>query len=281
MKHRFSLACLAILSFLLLGCSCGALQKSNNDAGADALLPPTATGEPDNRPLMGYIEERTVLVIRDCSPREGVLIVGSDDPDEDFDASGSATIVHSGPEGSFIFTASHVVSIDSTYSRGFSCKISIKQGDDLTIVSTIAKSDDRDMAMLYTKKNLHLNTAFELNTYTGQQIISAGFPHQFADSSKKYFSISAGTLATRYVIVGGDSDENGYYHRVTSPIYFGNSGGGVWSKEGKLIGVVVVLYGVTSPNDATIPYDGYYYIKPIEEIFPIAKEAGQGQAWMP
>jgi S1-C subfamily serine protease len=55
-----------------------------------------------------------------------------------------------------------------------------------------------------------------------------------------------------------------YWHRVTCDIYFGNSGGGVWTSEGKLLGLASFIIAYNN-----MPVGSYYYIAPVDNIIDL------------
>ena len=219
----------------------------------------------DNQQLMSYIKDRTVLVLVDCTPKKGVVILGVNKPEKVGDGWGTGIIVRSTEGRSYLFTAAHVVEFkDKKNAKHFTCVISIQPADDAgtedgKIVATIvAKSTSRDVAVLRVPVDLGINTNLEINTFTGEDVWAAGFPVQKMSRKTQILSITKGTLATKLV----PARNVGHYHRVTSQVYFGNSGGGIWSKEGKLIAIVSSLFA----NGDNVPYEGYYYAKPVSEV---------------
>src|SRR5690606_15233783 len=118
----------------------------------------------------------------------------------------------------------------------------------------IFSNSEEDVAVLKVEENVGINSDLLLDPYTGEEIWSAGFPFQFARPDKIYLSITEGVLATLNVV----HSRAGVLHRVTSATYFGNSGGGIWNREGKLAGVTLLLYGYTPEGLRAVPYEGFY-----------------------
>lgn len=90
--------------------------------------------------------------------------------------------------------------------------------------------------------------------YTGQWVVTVGFPAQLLDQARPYMSVSPGYLAT----------DLGRWYRVTAPAYYGNSGGGVFDDRGRLVGLFVAMH-TAAPIDA--PVDGMYYAAPARVVF--------------
>ena len=280
---RKILAPLLGLILLAAACNCGS-SFTNSNSSSRAMSSQAAfkdDGMPRkhrrlrNKSLTEYITARTVSVRYDCSPKDGVVIVGSGrSAEQRHDGRGTGIIVRSYNDKSYVFTAAHVVSIDDASERKwFTCKTTIQFNKDAhghenkKAAIILVKDDHRDLAVLEVDGDLGINTKLELDPFTGEDIWAAGYPVQKASPRSVILSITKGTLATKNVPVYGNSKGNGYFHRVTSQVYFGNSGGGVWTKEGKLLGIVVALYA----GESKVPYEGYYYVKPVNEVVDLLK----------
>lgn len=265
-----------IFCFIVLGCAGNTnipetLNKISNPKNVSYMEGvETETGwtkrRNKNKALMKHISDRTVLIERDCSPKDDVVIVGTSNPQRRYDSWGSGVIVMSQNYGSIIFTANHVLHIDKNYRNHFQCEITIYKSEMPGIgdgyKAKVLKHDDaEDLGILYIEEDLGINTGLELDPFTGEDVWAAGFPYLFG-SSDQSISITKGTLATKNVNMG----RKGRHHRITSQVYFGNSGGGVWTKEGKLVGIVVILFGTKMPGMRTQAYEGYYYAKPVNDF---------------
>lgn len=249
---------------LLMGCNCGAPTSTMNEAPISVeVLAPTEGNRAKNKKLMDHIADRTVHVDFDCTVKEGALVIGTTKPNTYLDGRGSGTIVLSKDKKSYIYTAAHVVEIDKKYKDGYDCEVSIilnkNHGDlDKKIHARIlVENTGTDVAVLEVDINLNTNTELEINPFQGDNIWAAGYPADFLNSSYREISITKGTIASVRV-----PTKSGNYHRVTSQVYYGSSGGGIWSEEGKLIGIVSAL--ITDAIGS--PYEGYYYVKPVEEV---------------
>lgn len=229
-----------------------------------------------NKNLMDSLTDSTYHVVRDCTPKKDVVVLGSSNPKISLDGRGTGVVVRSYEDRSYVVTAAHVVDIDKDYEKGYDCEYTVQPTKYVGTKRNIYKATvlvshaARDLAVLKVGEDLGLDSPIELEPFTGEDIWAVGFPYQFANPSQEVLSITKGTLATLNV----DGGSAGKYHRVTSQVYHGNSGGGVWNKTGSLIGIVVSFYGQSSGPGRTIPYEGYYYIKPIDELLMILKHEG-------
>jgi len=263
--------------FFLVSCSCG--------GGTQTFVPtitPAVTqddGSPSARELRRQLVagdiERTVSVSLDCSPVEGVKIYGlRSRPSVAMDGRGTGVIVRSKLNRSYIFTAAHVVLADKAYRDAFTCSIYVNRNENLGNKSTritaeiFAHDERRDIAVLSVEEDLGIATDLELSPFTGEDAFAVGYPVQLASPGTKRLSVTMGTIATLNVPAGNNVSKEGSFHRTTAQLYFGNSGGGIWSIEGKLIGIADALYA----NDEGVSYEGYYYIKPVGEYLSMLKD---------
>lgn len=89
-------------------------------------------------------------------------------------------------------------------------------------------------------------SAVRLHSATiGEHIYVVGYPVQLG-SGAQVLTVTDG-------LVAGPVDAEGQA-RITAPVYFGNSGGGVWSESGELVGIAVSIYAAR--------IDGYQYPLP-------------------
>jgi len=275
-----------IIGVVLLAAACNCGSSFSRSAAPESLaletssrVPEAEVGPRENRRLMNKefiarLVERTVSIRFDCSPKKGVVVVGSDIPAEKRnDSRGTGVIVRSYNNKSYIFTAAHVVEVDdAAEKKWFTCKIYVQKSadagssDNEMIAAVVVEDTHRDIAVLEVKKDLGVNTELETDPFTGEDVWAVGYPVQKASPRSIVLSVTKGTLATKNVPGSGSARRNGYYHRITSQIYYGNSGGGVWTKEGKLVGIVVIMYTVSG-----VPYEGYYYIRPVNEMINLLK----------
>lgn len=223
-----------------------------------------------------YITSRTVLITSDCEPKYPNYPAWIGNAADDFDGRGSGIIIRSSNKGSYIFTADHVIGNRIALEPFITCTTKIVLSEDINNVknknhhlATILTVDKkRDIAVLHTDYDFKVNTDLNIDPFLGEDVWAVGFPKQMINSSLKRLSITKGQLATKDVL-GPDDGRKGSYYRITSQIYFGSSGGGIWNCEGKLIGIVDILLA----NSDGIAYEGFYYIKPVDEVVQMLKKS--------
>lgn len=259
------------LFFLLVACNCtGSSQHQTPTVFSDKALTTRANQRQEDKAFLHYLTQRTVQVKFRCDPKENVVIIGLSDAGAKAygDSRGTGTIVRSREGASYIFTATHVVTLSrAADEKAFDCKVSITldpslDSDQVEIPAEVFVSDkNRDLAVLKVERDLGISTDLETSPILGEDIWAIGFPVQVYNRRHLALSITRGTLATLSV-KSPNLSRDGYFHRVTSQVYFGNSGGGIWTREGKLVGIVCFLF--TDPHKQ--PLEGYYYVKPVNEV---------------
>jgi S1-C subfamily serine protease len=262
-----------LLSVFTFACNCGSTRLQGVKNTSASVLAPPPNKVADNRDLMEYFTVRSVKVVRDCTVRDKAAVVGMTRKaaNKAYDGGGTGVIIHSSAGKSSILTAYHVV--EKKWPKALICntyvipKKSLHGGKRLS-TKLIARDKKKDIAYLLVDKDLKVSTKFETDPYLGMPVYAAGYTGLPAVGSQKKLSITSGLLATLSLSAG--EDEEGKIHRVTSQIYFGNSGGGVWSAEGKLVGIAILLVGAPAGDYPTVPYEGSYYIKPANELYNVA-----------
>jgi len=269
------LVLLAITLLALTSCNCGSSMGTlTKDQAPETTVSTRAGGGGGNgksrhnrrrynKQLMSHITARTVQVIYDCTPKAGVVVVGTSRPSKYGDGRGTGIIVKSKSNRSYIFTAAHVVQLKykSDY-KGLNCKVSIKRDISIDLTkraisaAIVAVDRNRDIAVIAVNEDLGVNTDIETTPFPGEDVWAAGYPVQLANRRFITLSITKGTLATVSVPI-----KHGALHRTTAQIYFGNSGGGLWNKQGRLVGIVVILISKDG-----IPIEGNYFVKPVNEV---------------
>jgi S1-C subfamily serine protease len=191
------------------------------------------------------LTRKTVRVERTCIGLDGYMHYGG---------YGSGVILKSATNKSLVVTAKHV--IDEPL-----CVYEVVDYRNKRISATVKTlSDDGDMGVLVVNENLNQRTEVDLQPYLGQTITCVGFPASQLDEKKKYLSITKGSVSTLWV-----RDE---YIRVSADLYFGSSGGGCFSDQGKLLGVVSLMFGAYV-GDEYFPQDGQYFLAPSRLLFPV------------
>ena len=87
-----------------------------------------------------------------------------------------------------------------------------------------------DFALLFDSARMNHPVPAMRAPKLGEHVYAIGFPVQLSTKEQK-LTVTDGIMA-------GPDDGEGHL-RFTAPIYFGNSGGGVWAEDGALIGISV------------------------------------------
>jgi S1-C subfamily serine protease len=91
----------------------------------------------------------------------------------------------------------------------------------------------------------------------GEHIYVVGFPVQLS-TGKQALTVTDGVVAGP---INGDGEV-----RITAPVYFGNSGGGVWGDDGALIGIAVNIYAYSGTGSYPMPYAAQAFMVPAENF---------------
>lgn len=91
----------------------------------------------------------------------------------------------------------------------------------------------------------------------GEHLYVVGYPVQLGNSEQ--------ALTVTDGIVAGPVNGDGEW-RITAPVYFGNSGGGVWSDRGELLGIAVSIYAVELEGARPMPYAAQSFMVPAAVI---------------
>jgi len=280
MKKLLLLLTLSIFSLTACDCTTTRYYPSGDTAVAsagDMRSAPRQGRRNHNKKLMSHIADRTVAIKVDCTPKDGVVVVGANSKRYG-DGSGTGIIVRSEKGKSYLFTAAHVVEMPRKGDgKHFTCVIKIQPASDvgttknIHTASIVVSSTNHDVAVLSVDTDLGFNTELELDPFTGEDVWAAGFPRLLVAPSENILSITKGTLATKNIPMRGNSRRNGFWHRVTTQVYFGNSGGGLWSKSGKLVAIVSALVS----GDDGDPIEGNYLVKPVQEVLDLLNKKGK------
>lgn len=119
----------------------------------------------------------------------------------------------------------------------------------------VARDEEWDVALLWRPFVLGLEpyppTLTQASVYPGQGIVAVGFPYQRA-TKKAGFQVSVGYVLAKF--------EQRY--KISTPIYFGSSGGPVFSQEGELVGLAVEL--IRGPPTE-------YFAVPASKVFEMSR----------
>jgi S1-C subfamily serine protease len=263
---------LIFISFIFFSCQC---TYSNPKPKVTWVAPQIEDGSSErvkNKKYSDYVSLRTVEILRDCSPRYNVIFVEKEtDPNTFGDMRGTGVIIRSKDDYSYVATAAHVMEIDDPKLRPkFVCDIFIRyispESNKKVIIKAepVAVNSPADLGILKVEGNLNINTDFELNPFVGENVWAAGYPAELIEKTHVSISITKGTIATL-----GIKSDRGSILRTTAEVYFGSSGGGLWTSEGRLIGIISSI--ATGGEKEKIPYAGYYYVKPAEDILNLIK----------
>jgi S1-C subfamily serine protease len=103
-------------------------------------------------------------------------------------------------------------------------------GEKTSIGQLVYISPDRDFALLINQDWVKQPAPLMRAPYLGEHVYAVGYPTQLATDTQE--------LTVTDGVISGPSDDEGNL-RFTAPIYYGNSGGGVWANDGAFIGVSV------------------------------------------
>lgn len=118
-------------------------------------------------------------------------------------------------------------------------------------------SPSHDFAIV--AKSTNLLGFIEMRTHSlGEHLYVVGYPVQL-ESNEQELTVTDGVAA-------GPANDDGEA-RITAPVYFGNSGGGVWSDDGQLLGVAVSIYAAAVEGYRyPLPYAGQSFMVPISYV---------------
>lgn len=145
----------------------------------------------------------------------------------------------------FVVTAKHCVDDEETQDDGLGRQY--KAG----LVVYVHK--DLDFAILFDAGRLENKQPRLRAPRLGEHVYAIGYPVQVV-TEKQALTVTDG------IMCGPDDGEG--HARFTAPIYYGNSGGGVWAEDGALIGISV---------SGVLAMPGMNFLVPADEI----------QTWLP
>jgi S1-C subfamily serine protease len=95
----------------------------------------------------------------------------------------------------------------------------------------------------------------------GEHVYVVGFPVQLS-SGEQELTVTDG------IVTGGTNED--HEARITAPVYFGNSGGGVWADDGCLVGIAVNIYAAHIDGSRfPLPYVGQAYMVPADKVLEV------------
>lgn len=167
-------------------------------------------------------------------------------PDGVTESSGSAVDLG----GGYFATAKHITEGHAE------CMFQLENERYSAVAWLKAESESADVALLLAP--LHwtppIGTALHRR---GMRIVAVGYPMQLGDREQA-LTVTDGMVA---------GAQHGYEVRITTPIYFGSSGGAVFDWGGNLVGISTALFvGFGSPP---IPYEGTGQMTPISYVYEL------------
>lgn len=131
------------------------------------------------------------------------------------------------------------------------CVTDLPLGEQTSVGMLFYKHTTKDFAMLLDIDRVNKSLVKLRKPVFGEHIVTLGYPVQIKTDTQE-LTITDG-------LVAGPTDHEGCV-RITAPIYYGNSGGGVWGDDGALVGLSV---------NGFLELPGMNYIVPADEIAAI------------
>ncbi len=176
---------------------------------------------------LAYMIQHTYQVDVDC-------------PGDKDDGGGSAVDIGDG----FAITAKHVV--DPFY---LGCNITLNRDDGFSITEyEVEVHPNTDMALVRTPQFVGPVVPFATPDL-GLDVIAVGYPSNAYGDGYQELGVTKGNVA-------GRPDREGDV-RFSAPIWHGNSGGGVWTTDGRLVGLSVSMI-LNRPN--------WFYLVPASRV---------------
>ena len=154
---------------------------------------------------------------------------------------GTAVYVDTMYGGAILATAAHVIEDG--------CKATI--GGQAVVL--LASDKAKDIALVYLPGVKAVRMKFARG-YLGQGIVAVGYPLQLYDK-QPHLQVSQGHLLSQY----------GPRSKISAQVFFGSSGGPVFSKSGELVGIVtsIQLQGTVAVE---------FYITPSHEVAKMVRD---------
>lgn len=117
-------------------------------------------------------------------------------------------------------------------------------------VAEVVKVDtDKDVALIRVNSTWLLSARVARKVEIGERIVSVGWPYLFGREKGAASSVTEGVVAT----ITSSKDL-----RITSQIYYGNSGGPSFNARGELVGINVSFFGIRY-GDTSVPIPGMFW----------------------
>lgn len=116
---------------------------------------------------------------------------------------------------------------------------------DKTSVGVIMfQAPDRDFAVLFDNKRTDNSRVCVRAPLLGEHVYAVGYPAQRA-TGEQLLTVTDGIISTIEPRTTGDRQGE---IRTSAPLFFGNSGGGLWADQGCLVGLTVAAFMDTAEN---------------------------------
>lgn len=112
-------------------------------------------------------------------------------------------------------------------------------GDEMS-VGTLAYQAEVDLAILYNQWHAPDPRACLRTPRLGEHVYAVGYPMQRV-SKDQALTVTDGVISTVKPTKEGEI-------RTSAPLFFGNSGGGLWGEDGCLLGITVAAFMDTAEN---------------------------------
>jgi hypothetical protein len=120
---------------------------------------------------------------------------------------------------------------------------------------TVARDEKADVAIVWVLSQRRWVDLEPAAPYLGQPVVTVGYPGEYSDG-QPHLAVSPGYITTTV---------RGMY-RVNTPTYAGNSGGPVFDRAGRLVGLFVSSWSLPVMG-GTLPFDGAYYATDARHVF--------------
>lgn len=241
---KFVLLCIAVFSLL----SCFGQDLRFYD--------PNLSSYTSHREYINSLSNRTLLITMTCKVKKPVISFVDGKltfsiEERVVQGHGSGVILKSYSSGvSYALTAKHVAKPGENcydYKAYLSSDIDKKSP---VSVSTVLVHKTDDVALIKLDRDMGISTSLSRSPFVGQHVTLTGFPALDALKEATYsMSVTSGELATKVFKKGSLR-----LIRITSPAYFGNSGGAVFDDSSRVVGILVFFIG-----GGGMPIDGHYY----------------------
>lgn len=119
------------------------------------------------------------------------------------------------------------------------CTHDLPIGEDFS-VGTLIYQGKEDYAILFDAEQIDHASACLRAPQLGEHVYAVGYPVQRA-TREQALTVTDGVIST---VAPTDEGEI----RTSAPLFFGNSGGGLWAEDGCLVGITVAAFMDTAEN---------------------------------